>query len=210
MKAPQNSDTDTLDFFLSRMFGEVLSQPGFGFHNDLDCGNTIANLIESIQKFRWVVGDQIPKERFSIGKEYIRMVQDGVIAAQYIRTWEAQKNNAVFLSPAYTFLISNHPVDVQFWLDVGSPSWYQRLEQPLTHPYVLSRHWMQGDVWDADKEMFAAQKSLHRLAIGLLSRCRKKVYLGISELDVRGYENRGLLVRIFQHILHRAQQEQNE
>jgi len=210
LKAPQNSNSDTLDFFLSRMFGEVLSQPGFGFHNDLDSGNTIANLIESIQKFRWVVGDQIPKERFSIGKEYIQMVQDGVIAAQYIRTWEGEKNNAVFLSPAYTFLISNHPVDVQFWLDVGSPSWYQRLEQPLTHPYVLSRHWIQGDVWDAEKEMYAAQKSLQRLAIGLLNRCREKVYLGISELDVRGYENRGLLVRIFQHILHRAQQEQNE
>ncbi|MEA3326160.1 MAG: hypothetical protein U9R53_02490, partial [Chloroflexota bacterium] len=210
LKAAQISDSNTLDFFLSRLFGEVLSQSGFGFHNDLNSGNTISNLIESIQKFRWVVGDQVPKEMYSIGKEYIQMVQDGVIAAQYVRTGDGDSTNAVFLSPAYTFLISNHPVDIQFWLDVGSPSWYQRLEQPLTHPYVLSRHWQQGNTWDAEKEVFAAQESLHRLAIGLLNRCRKKVYLGMSELDVRGYDNRGLLVRIFQHILQRAQQVQND
>ncbi len=207
LKTSHISESNTLDFFLSRMFGEVLSQPGFGFHNDLNSANTIANLIESIQKFRWAVGDQIPNETFSIGKEYIQMVQDGVIAAQYVRTSEELSNDAVFLSPAYTFLISNHPVDVQFWLDVGSPSWYQRLEQPLTHPYVLSRHWKYGDVWDAEKELYAAQETLRRLSIGLLNRCRNKVYLGMSELDVRGYDNRGLLVRIFQHILQRAQQQ---
>ena len=35
-----------LDFFLSRLFGEVLSQPGFGFHTNLDAGRVAANLIE--------------------------------------------------------------------------------------------------------------------------------------------------------------------
>jgi len=211
MANAQLADSMTLDFFLSRLFGEVLSQPGFGFHHDMSSGNTIANLIESIQKFRWAVGDQGPIEASSLGKEYIQMVQEGVIAAQYVRAWEAgEASDAVYISPAYTYLISNRTVDVQFWLDVGSPSWYQRLEQPLTHPYVLSRHWKQGDIWDAEHELSAAQNALHRLAIGLLNRCRKKVFLGLSELDVRGYDNRGLLVRIFQHILQKAQQVQND
>lgn len=193
-----------LDFFLNRMFGEVLSQPGFGFHDDLDSGNTIANLIESIQKFRWAVGKPLPSYEFSIGKEYIQMVQDGVIAAQYVHTRERQEQDAVYLSPAYTFLISNRPVDIQFWLDIGSPSWYQRLDQPLTHPYVLSRQWEKGNLWDAEDELAAAHETLRRLSIGLLNRCRKKIYLGMSELDVRGYENRGLLIRVIQHVLQRA------
>jgi hypothetical protein len=200
-------DEQPLDFFLNRLFGEVLSQPGFGFHQDMDGGNIIASLIESIQKFRWAVGTPLSAYPFSIGKEYIQMVQDGVIAAQYLHTWQSENKDAVFLSPAYTFLIKNQPVDIQFWLDIGSPSWYQRLDQPLTQPYVLSRHWQKGNVWTAENEMDAALETLKRLSIGLLNRCRKKVFIGMSELDVRGYENRGLLVRIFQHILQSAYRE---
>jgi len=200
------SETQHLDFFMSRLFGEVLSQPGFGFHNDLDSGNTIASLIESIQKFRWTVGTNLASEASDIGKEYIQMVQEGVIAAQYLHTWEDPSDNAVFLSPAYTFLISNRPVDIQFWLDIGSSSWYQRLDQPLTQPYVLSRQWKHGELWNAEDELSASYQSLYRLSLGLLSRCREKIYLGMSDLDVRGFENRGLLIRIFQHVLQKAQQ----
>lgn len=199
------AETSHLDFFMSRLFGEVLSQPGFGFHDDLDSGNTVASLIESIQKFRWAVGTNLGSEAGDIGKEYVQMVQEGVIAAQYLHTWEDPSEDAVFISPAYTFLISNRPVDIQFWLDIGSPSWYQRLDQPLTQPYVLSRQWQDGELWDAEDELRAAYENLNRISIGLLGRCRKKVYLGMSELDVRGFENRGLLIRILQHVLQKAQ-----
>jgi hypothetical protein len=164
-------------------------------------------LIESIQKFRWAFGEQLISDEISIGKEYILMVNEGVIAAQYVQSWETGDENAVLLSPAYTFLISNRPVDVQFWLDIGSPSWYQRLDQPLTHPYVLSRSWEHGELWDAEDELTASYQSLQRLSIGLLNRCRKTVYLGMSDLDVRGYENRGLLIRIIQNIFQHARRE---
>jgi hypothetical protein len=197
-------EADKLDFFMSRLFGEVISQPGFGFHNDLEGANTVATLIESIQKFRWTVQQHLSGEEFALGKEYIRMVLDGVIAAQYIRSWEGRSLDAVFLAPAYTFLISNQPVDYQFWLDIGSPSWYQRLDQPLTHPYVLSRHWQAGHLWDAEDELAAAHETLHRLTIGLLNRCRKKVYIGMNAVDIRGYENRGLLIRIINDVWRRS------
>jgi hypothetical protein len=194
-------DAETLDFFLNRLFGEVLSQPGFGFHEDLNSANTVANLIESIQKFRWAFGDQLNRSTLSLGKEYVQMVNDGVIAAQYVRDWKQEPSDSVFLAPAYTFLIRNQPVDVQFWLDIGSPAWYQRLDQPLTQPYVLSRNWREGDVWDAEDELAASQDTLLRLSAGLLNRCRQSIYLGMSEMDIRGYENRGLLLRILQQAL---------
>jgi hypothetical protein len=197
-------EADNLDFFLSRLFGEVISQPGYGFHNNLEGANTVATLIESIQKFRWTVQQHLPGEEFAVGKEYIHMVQEGVIAAQYIRSWEGRSPDAVFLAPAYTFLISNQPVDYQFWLDIGSPSWYQRLDQPLTHPYVLNRHWQDGHLWDAEDELAAAHETLHRLTIGLLNRCRKKVYIGMNAIDIRGYENRGLLIRIINDVWRRS------
>jgi hypothetical protein len=201
LAAIEPNAADTLDFFLNRLFGEVLGQPGYGFHNDLASANTIANLIESIQKFRWAISPQLGSDSFSLGKEYVQMVTEGVIAAQYMQSWQQEVHDSVFLAPAYTFLIQNEPVDYQFWLDIGSPSWYQRLDQPLTQPYVLSRHWDKHQIWNADDELAAAHDALSRLSLGLLSRCRKQVYLGMSELDVGGYENRGLLLRIFQQVL---------
>ena len=161
----------------------------------------MATLIESIQKFRWVIGEQLGSDEFSTGKEYVQMVADGVIAAQYIQPWQDSPQDSVFLAPAYTFLMRNQAVDIQFWLDIGSPAWYQRLDQPLTQPYVLSRHWPDGGVWTTEDELRAANATLLRLSLGLFNRCRQKVYLGMSEMDISGYENRGLLLRIFQQVL---------
>ena len=45
------------------------------------------------------------------------MVERGVIAAQYLEPWQAAEENAVPW-PRHTFLLSNRPVDVQFWLNV--------------------------------------------------------------------------------------------
>ncbi|MGD1992960.1 MAG: hypothetical protein PVI59_07185 [Anaerolineae bacterium] len=192
---------DELDHFLARLFGEVLSQPGYGFHADYDAGEVAANLIESVQKFRWVAAQD--EDDQPLGQEYVTMVQDGVVAAQYIRSWRLRPEDAVLLAPAYTFLMSNRPVDVQFWLDVGSRGWWERLYQPLTHPYVLSRRWPREAVWTDTHEVAARQEALYRLALGLIRRCRRRVFLGLSQLGEQGYEQKGPLLQAFQRVLRR-------
>jgi hypothetical protein len=196
-----NSGPSELDHFISRIFGEVLSQPGYGFHTSFDKGQVVANLVDSIRKFRKVVGENLAESGIDTGKEYIEMVQDGVIAAQYIPTWQAQDENAVFIAPAYTFLISNYPVDIQFWLDVGNRSWAERLYQPLTHPFVLSRNWPKNRQWTDVEEVETSEQVLNALIQGLLHRCRRKVYLGLSEYNEQGYEQRGPLLQAFHRIL---------
>jgi hypothetical protein len=198
-----------LDHFLSRLFGEVLSQAGYGFHRNYDAGEAAANLIESVQKFRWVTGGDFITEEGKegelkpLGQEYVEMVQDGVVAAQYIRSWQLQPQDAVLLSPAYTFLMSNRPVDYQFWLNAGGRGWWERLNQPLTHPYVLSRHWPPNEVWSDANEFETRQEALYRLTLGLIRRCRCKIYLGLSELGEQGYEQRGPLLQAIQRVLRR-------
>ena len=189
------------DHFISRLFGEVLSQPGFGFHALYSAGEITANLMESVRKFRWVAGEMLQGEGQPLGAEYLGMVQDGVIAAQYMRSWQTQVEEAVLLAPAYTFLMSNRPVDYQFWLDPGSRGWVERLYQPLTHPYVLSRAWPEGRTWSDADEVYTSRDALQRLALGLLRRCRRGLFLGLSELGEQGYEQRGLLLQGFQRVL---------
>jgi hypothetical protein len=194
---------DELDFFFSRLFGELLSQPGFGFHTNLDAGRVAANLIESVQKFRWAVGPGLAEEGIPLGKEYSLMVQDGVIAAQYIQEY-AQESNAVLIAPAYTFLMQNHPVDFQFWMDIGSQAWSERLFQPLTQPYVLNQQWPVGRIWTDVDEFETSRENLYRLVLGLTRRCRKKVFLALSELSEQGFESRNMLLKAIQRILTEA------
>jgi hypothetical protein len=192
-----------LDHFFSRLFGEVLSQPGFGFHSEYDAGQVVANLIESVRKFRWVTElDWVEGE--PLGKEYVDMVRAGVIAAQYVGSWRLQPEDAVLLAPAYTFLIGNRPVDYQFWLDVGSRGWWERLHQPLTHPYVLSLRWPADRKWTDGDEESSRREAASRLVLGLIRRCRKRVYLPLSELGEQGYEHRGPMLRAVQRLLRRT------
>ena len=196
-----------LDHFWSRLFSDLLSLPGYGFHDDYDAGQVIATLIESANKFRRALGG-VTFEGESPGKAYVDMVDRGVLAAQYVASWQAQLEDAVLLAPAYTFLMSNRPVDYQFWLKAGSSAWWERIYQPLTHPYVLTRRWARDradDVWSDADEVEAQQAALYRLALGLLRRCRRKVYLGISDLGEQGYEEKGPLLRVIQRVLRSAQ-----
>ena len=83
-------------------------------------------------------------EETDLGLDYVTMVERGVIANYYRRSWEAEDEDSVLIAPAYTFLLSNRAVDYQFWLNIGSEGWSRRLYQPLTHPYVLSLGWQAG------------------------------------------------------------------
>jgi len=187
-----------LDFFLSKLFGEILARPGYGFHDDYDASTAAANLMESVFKFRQVLGLDDADE---LGKRFLRMVNSGVLAAQYLPEPQLPMVEAVFVGPAYSFLTSNHVVDYQFWLNVNSPSWGRRLYQPLTHPFVLTRHWPQDRQWTEEDEFLAGQEMLWRVLNGLLRRCRIKVYVVMSELNARGSEERGPLLSWVQGLL---------
>ena len=142
-------------------------------------------------------------DALTLGREYIAMLSEGVIAAQYLGAWKMKADNAVLVAPAYTFLMQNRAVAVQFWLNPGSDGWVERLFQPLTHPYVLSRGWdnAEGHYWTDADDVTANQETLARLTTGLLRRCKERLYLGLSELGESGFEQRGVLLKAFQQVL---------
>ncbi|MDX2041003.1 MAG: AAA family ATPase [Acidobacteriota bacterium] len=206
---------EPVDLFFSRLFGEVLSQKGFGFHlpkkrsaeqEAFDEARIIANLIDSSRAFRQTLS-QIEPETDS-GQEYVRMVDAGILADQYEpKDWK-KAPDAVLIAPAYTFLLSNQPADFQFWLNIDSQAWTRRLQQPLTQPYVLSRQWPLGQLWTEVHEQKTSRDILLRVVTGLLKRCRKKVFIGYSKFDERGNEREGELRVIFDLLLRSLNTEQ--
>ncbi len=217
-----------LDQFFARIFGEVLSQPGYGFHDDPDAARIAKQLVHSARNFRWAVEGSLESRLASdleapgqedglatlgaegapqgmspahrVGRAYLELVESGALGALYLPSWQ-EDQSAVFIAPAYTFLMRNRPVDVQFWLDVGSTGWWERLYQPLTHPYVLSNRWPKEQAWSDLDEFQHRQSMLRRLVLGLVRRTRQRIYLGMSDYGESGLEQRGPLLTLINRVL---------
>jgi len=210
--ATDPNDPPVLDIFFSRLFEEVLAQPGFGFHGQQEAGEVVAHLIDSARKFRRVA-EKIPLSDYTndpdealptidqLNQAYLDLVGQGMMAAQYTRSWDPAPEESVLITPATTFLMSNRPVDYQFWLDAGSSGWWERIAQPLTHPYILAADWEQGRPWTDADEISSQRDRLARLMLGLTRRCRKHIYIVNAEIGEQGFEQRGQLLIALQQML---------
>ncbi|MBP8292627.1 MAG: AAA family ATPase [Caldilineaceae bacterium] len=208
-----------LDQFFAQLFGEVLSQPNYGFHADRDAARVASQMVESARKFRWAFEDvtatqvavapppatgQAPATATTrLGRAYLDLAEAGALGALYVPGWRPAED-AVLLAPAYTFLLRNRAATVQFWLDIGASGWWERLYQPLTHPYVLSNRWQTGAPWTDADEYNTRQETLRRLLLGLIRRTRRDLYLGISDFSESGYEQRGPLLMLVNQVLARG------
>ena len=196
-------DPEPLDVFLSRLYGELLSQKGFGFFNDFESAARISQLFLSIKSFRQFLTEVFALDAVSAGMEFIRTLEAGLLPSIFL-PGEEKPSDAVLIAPAHTFLMENRPVSCQFWLDIGSLGWWERLNQPLTNPYILRRAWQPGEIWTIEKDYAANQESLQRITAGLINRCRQRIYVYSVQVNERGSENRGPLLRAFQTLRKRT------
>ena len=192
-----------VDHFLSRLFGEVLSQDGCGFHDDFDAAAQADSLVKSARHFRQVIEHAHLCQEKAVGRLYLKMVRSGLAAAQYLPGREARGEEVVLLAPAHTFLMQNRRTRHQFWLDAGSTAWHNRIRQPLTHPHVLTRSWEEGEKWTAADEHEAGTRLLGRLVTGLSRQCSDTVHLAISARGQSGQKQQGYLLRAFQQLFSR-------
>jgi hypothetical protein len=197
----QKNESLPLDIFLSRLFGELLSQPGFGLHDNIDNAALLTSLIQSMRDFRLMFNSLAKELHTDVSKMYIETLQAGLLPS--IHSTPAAEANAVIISPAFTFLMKNTSVKYQFWLDIGNIGWWERLDQPLTHPYVLNRNWQREKRWTDVEEFQANQSALARLVQGLLDRCEEHVYLYVAGLNQAGINQSSPLLSGMQLFLKR-------
>lgn len=195
----QASESQPLDVFLSQLFGEVLSQKGFGFHSSFEHAALTKNMIESVQKFRKVQQDVEDVSVDRIGADYVTMIRKGIAAAQYLDSSLFLPGH-ITLAPAHTYLMTNQPVVNQYWLDIGNFFWSQRIDQPLTHPFVLSRRWELGRKWTHQDEMMLSEETLKKIIHGLTVRCNGQIHLYATGINEQGQEQNSPFLRALQRI----------
>jgi hypothetical protein len=196
--AQQTAELTPPDHFLRRLF-DLLTQAGWGFQANLDSGRIMSQLVASAFAFRSLISADFPDYR-ALSLRYVQLVGEGLLAGT-ANLHVDESVQAVLVAPAYTFLTDNRFVTYQVWLDAGSAAWFERLEQPLTHPYVLHRTYPLGQRWTSEAEFAIQTQNLSKLILGLLARCRRGVFLAFTDLSEQGYEQRGPLVALVNRLL---------
>ncbi|MEA4811992.1 MAG: hypothetical protein VB108_05435 [Anaerolineaceae bacterium] len=187
--------------FISQIFGELLTQPGYGLEGSALAGETAGHLMQGFKKFEEALPFGAP-ERLK-AKQYLETVRKGLLAGLY-GDETSPAENAILITPVLNFILRNKAVDYQFWMNTGSAGWYERLEQPLTQAHVLSRQWKAGQIWTASDENRLAKETLSQIMQGLLERCKKQVFLGISLYDESGNQEKSLLLQVLQGLFRKA------
>lgn len=194
LEARREAEPQPLDLFFRRLFGEVLSRA------DLDPGSAsmYARLISSAAWFRRsapalgatetsATADRAGHDADRTGVGYAQMVEEGIVAAAHSVPMSAASPTAVLVvAPVYTYLLEERTARFQFWLDVGSISWWEPPHQPLTNPHVLSRRWPTDARWTDAVDFDTRNRILGRLVRGLCSRADGAVYLCWSEAESGG------------------------
>ena len=105
------------------------------------------------------------------------------------------------MAPVYTYLLSGHIARYQFWLDIGSMSWWDPLHQPLTNHYVLTRRWNRDERWTDAVDFSVRNQNLYRLIRGLCLCCRGGIYLCASDSEGDGDVQDGPLMTAVHQVL---------
>ncbi len=214
--------------FWQQLFTDVLSQAGFGLNTDLEGATVYDRVVKSAREFRQVFTQarltpttvatvEVPQLGLSpqlehiasqdIGQAFVQMLMQGLLAASSPlpspsgRGVGGEGENQILLAPTYAYLTSNLRSRYQFWLDINTNGWHERIYQPLTHPYVLARTWQRDQQWRDEDELYANRDMLARLVGGLAMRCDEKIFLAQSQLNVAGSEESGALARAIQRVM---------
>lgn len=137
-----------------------------------------------------------PLETIEITRQFIELLRRGVVTANPYPVGEmAVKAPAVTLATIFQYRVNHQSHSWHFWLDAGSPLWFQEGASSLWGaPVFLQDIQQQRQPWTSEDMMTANQQRLQRIVWDLLSRVSDRLYLCHSELSVNGQEQLGPLL----------------
>jgi hypothetical protein len=191
-----------IDHFLRRLFNEPFLQAGLASH-DIEIFSKLVASAAAFRRTAPFLGLGIEE----IGNGYTSMLAEGIVAAQYVAdsSGVTEADAVTLIAPVYTYLLSHQRARVQFWLDIGSPYWWEPLHQPLTNHQILARSWSGDEKWTDLIDYRQRNRNLLRLLRGLVRRCDEGVYLCSSELDSGGNPQQGPLLFTAERVLEKPQ-----
>ena len=188
----------TLDFFIHRLFTDLLSQRQFIPEPDVQAAAVCDWLVRLATRLRQAAGAMQLKSDLAVGRVFVNAIQNGLVTAHPPDLGDPPDPNGVYIGTIYSFLLSEKSVPVQVWLETGATGWWDIPRQPLSNAFVLAQGWDAEARWTLDDDARIRNEMLTRVIQGLCARCQRGVLLATSELDRRGVRQDGPLWRALQ------------
>ncbi len=116
----RQSAPEPVDVLLSKLFGDLLSHPGYGFHDALDKARGLWAVGRIREQVQGCGGSRPCARRLRGGSQYVQLILGGTAAAEYLLDWPRNRWGGVILAPAYAYLTREMRSTYQFWIDLGS------------------------------------------------------------------------------------------
>ncbi|MFT5193561.1 MAG: hypothetical protein ACI9EW_002091 [Cellvibrionaceae bacterium] len=207
LEAHGNKGVDPLhpDFFLHRLFSELLSRPPFRQRPDMGQAAVCDWLIQMASRFR-LAGDRVIEDSGeAVGLALVRGIYSGLVTANPPSGTNASStqpdSNGVFISTIQTYLLEERPVAVQVWLETSATGWWDLPRQPLSNGFVLDPRWSINQTWTLEDDARIRNEQLSRIMTGLCSRCSLGIFLATSDLDRRGARQDGPLFQALKSVI---------
>lgn len=184
-----------LDFFVHRLFTELLSQRAFRPEPDVQGAAVSDWLVRTATRLRESAGPMGLSDARAIGRAFIQGINNGLVSANPPDLGEPPDPNGVLITTVYSFLLSEKKVPVQVWLETAATGWWDMPRQPLSNTFVLAQSWDPDDIWTMEDDVRIRNALLSRIVRGLTSRCELGIVLATSDLDRRGVRQDGPLWR---------------
>ncbi|WP_031515753.1 UvrD-helicase domain-containing protein [Desulfofalx alkaliphila] len=186
-----------IELLFQQAFAELLSPLLQAEEDLLAC----RQVIDSAVKLRRVLASYRPGGEETLGYSFIDMVQRGTLAADVLYRPPVNTDKVILTTPL-NLILNPHvaPVKYQIWLDVGSRGWLTGMAKELANPWVLSRRWKEGLLWDDATDQEVREAKLRLLVQGLLGKCSQGIYTAHSHLSSQGWEQESILVDVIETV----------
>lgn len=180
-----------IDIFFQRVFTEILLVYGADEEDIID----IKRLIDSSHSFKETIS------RFNtidVNKGFLMMVKNGAKSAESIFDMEERGgDNEIVLCTPMTYLSNSLEHKVILMIGISSSHWIPRCAKEISNPYVLSPTWKVGDIYTEEIENENQRNNIAIVLRALIRKCGEKFITFESRYSSDGFENDGILPRLF-------------
>lgn len=187
----QKKEMLPIDELLRKIYIEVLLKIKGAKENIAAC----RNLIDSAENFRksiMKIADVYHEGSYN--SDFIKFIKAGTKAAESFFDIQ-EKFGGDYLMIAtpvlYNQMGKNHKIHI--WTDVNSDGWTPRNVNELENPYVLSRSWERGRLYDGEIEFRNKKVLMSTILKTVMKRCTERIYFYGSTYSMKGYEQESIL-----------------
>ena len=182
--------------FFKKVYMDMLLGNGEAIENIRACKDLIdssENFVRVMESFQ-LIGDS--------NSEFVKFIRGGSKAAENLYDIEEKAEGGYLsISTPFSYLVANRRSRYQIWTDAKSSIWTVKTKNLLQNPWVLTKTWKQGRIFDMETEIQKEKEDLMATISRLIKSCSERIYIYGCKYSNSGYVQENFLSQVLERSL---------